>query len=156
MEYFCNVIVPGLGKMFCPTKIFGCTVTINNYCTVSSPVPFSYHIIECGVDIHLSGRTGRAGRSGVSILFYKSQQEHMTPLMEKKVWCSVSEDWSPSTSGYRQDWGKGLYQVRHTQDVYMCITSSMYHCTLRWRPLPIIDDLLPFIFCYVPLACCSS
>ena len=84
MEYFCNVIVPGLGKMFCPTKIFGCTVTINNYCTVSSPVPFSYHIIECGVDIHLSGRTGRAGRSGVSILFYKSQQEHMTPLMERK------------------------------------------------------------------------
>ena len=34
--------------------------------------------------IHRSVRTGRAGRTGVSILFYKSQQEHMIPLVERK------------------------------------------------------------------------
>ena len=35
--------------------------------------------------IHRSGRTGRAGQTGASMLFYKSQQEHMIPLVERKA-----------------------------------------------------------------------
>ena len=93
--------------------------------------------------IHRSGRTGRAGRTGVSMLFYKSQQEHMIPLVKKKSRGSVSEDQCPPAGGYHQSRGKGLDQV--------CVM-----CKEVRRPLPttlstftcvhvIINDPLPYI-----------
>ena len=53
-------------------------------CSMKNSIKFSC-IQDVDSYIHRSGRTGRAGWTGVSILFYKSQQEHMIPLVEKKA-----------------------------------------------------------------------
>ena len=79
----------------------------------------------------------------------------MIPLVERKSGVQFQRIGAPQPVDIGKAGAKDC-QVRHTQDVYICITSSRYHCTFLWRPLPIIDDLLPFMLCYLPLACCSS
>ena len=72
----------------------------------------------------MSTSVGSAGRSGVSILFYKSQQEYMIPPVERKSGVQFQRIEGPQPVDIVKARAK-VCQVRHTQDVYICITSSM-------------------------------
>jgi len=41
--------------------------------------------------IHRSGRTGRAGKYGVSLTFYTKREEPSIKLIEKKIWYPISK-----------------------------------------------------------------
>ena len=46
---------------------------------------FEHFVQDVGAYIHRSGRTGRAGRTGTSVVFYKLQQEYLIKLVEKRA-----------------------------------------------------------------------
>ena len=50
-----------------------------------TPLPVLFGPQDIEAYIHRSGRTGRAGRTGVCIMFYKPQQEYMVPMVERRA-----------------------------------------------------------------------
>ena len=54
-------------------------------CARYPPTLSLLHIQDVESYIHRSGGTCRAGQTGASMLFYKSQQEYMIPLVERKA-----------------------------------------------------------------------
>ncbi|KAI8610519.1 P-loop containing nucleoside triphosphate hydrolase protein [Chytriomyces sp. MP71] len=79
---------------------FRCLVT-TNVCARGVDIPEVDLVINCEPPgdvetyVHRSGRTGRAGKSGICVTFYKPQQEYLLQLITKKAGVNFKKAGAP-------------------------------------------------------------